>query len=397
MEFRRARLDEQPNRGLVERFEREIVPLLHERRRFAEATDFRLYDLRTDGGVAEDVFAFSNGRGGDRSLVVYHNRFASVAGWIRESVEYAVKASDGSKSLRRSSLADALELSGDDGAFVAFRDARSGLEFIRSGRELHERGLFVELDAYRGLVFGGFRELREAPDAAWSELAARLAGRGVPSLDDALADLRLAPIHALVAALLEPDLGPAETARRRSALLEAAGVAGATPARVPTTAKSAVAAPSPTPARRAVLDPAVRAATLLEGLDRATFDRLRLHVPLRAAGLDDWEILRARVALGLARPSQVRDARRLADAWFADGEVRAFLGVNEWEGVEWFGREAFDSLLELVADLERAAGVLRVPAVLAKLRAAADRGGYGLADFLAELGAASAPTRRQPS
>ncbi|HSL32404.1 MAG TPA: hypothetical protein VK871_02070, partial [Candidatus Limnocylindrales bacterium] len=147
----------------------------------------------------------------------------------------------------------------------------------------------------------------------------------------------------------------------------------------------------------AALDPAVRAATLLDGLDRAAFDRLRLHVPLRAAGLDDWEILRARVALGLARPSQVRDARRLADAWFADGEVRAFLGVNEWEGVEWFGREAFDSLLELVAGLERAAGMPRVPAVLAKLRAAADRGGSRLPDFLTELGTASGPGRRRRS
>jgi glycosidase len=56
MEFRRARLDEQPNEGLVARFEREISPLLHQRRRFAEAADFRLYDVVTDGGaVAEDV------------------------------------------------------------------------------------------------------------------------------------------------------------------------------------------------------------------------------------------------------------------------------------------------------------------------------------------------------
>ena len=44
------------------------------------------------GGVDEDVYAYSNGHGPDRSLVVYHNRFASVAGWIRDSVPFVTKA-----------------------------------------------------------------------------------------------------------------------------------------------------------------------------------------------------------------------------------------------------------------------------------------------------------------
>ena len=54
MEFRRAMLDEQPDPWLVERHEREIFPLLHRRAWFAEAADFLLYDLVTDGGVDED-------------------------------------------------------------------------------------------------------------------------------------------------------------------------------------------------------------------------------------------------------------------------------------------------------------------------------------------------------
>src|SRR5258705_5536118 len=136
MEFQRARLDEIPNEGLVARFEAEIVPLLHERWRFAGAADFRLYDVVTEGGdVAENVYAYSNGRGPDRSLIVYHNTFCSAAGWVRESVPFAVKAGEGQKTLGRSTLADALELGGggrgsDAGGFLAFRDARSGLEFL---------------------------------------------------------------------------------------------------------------------------------------------------------------------------------------------------------------------------------------------------------------------------
>ena len=161
MEFRRARLDERPNEGLVARFEAEIVPLLHERWRYAGAADFRLYDVITDGGgVAEDVYAYSNGRGPDRSLVVYHNKFGSAAGWIRGSVPFAIKAPDGQKSSASSTIAEALEVvdghhGSDAGRFLAFREARSGLEFLRPTGEIRERGLLVELDAYRCLLFGG--------------------------------------------------------------------------------------------------------------------------------------------------------------------------------------------------------------------------------------------------
>ena len=50
MEFRRASMDEQPDHWLIERHEREIVPLLHRRGDFAEARDFLLYDVAADGG-----------------------------------------------------------------------------------------------------------------------------------------------------------------------------------------------------------------------------------------------------------------------------------------------------------------------------------------------------------
>src|SRR5215210_2124935 len=84
MEFRRATLDERADQWLVERHEREIFPLLHRRGAFAGADDFVFYDfLRDDGAVDDNVFAYSNGGGADRSLVVYHNRFASTAGHVR--------------------------------------------------------------------------------------------------------------------------------------------------------------------------------------------------------------------------------------------------------------------------------------------------------------------------
>jgi glycosidase len=194
MEFRRATLDEQPDRWLVERHEREIFPLLHRRAQFAGADTFLLYDFETDGGgVDENVFAYSNGTGMGRSLVVYHNRFGSTAGRVRRSVGYAVKAADGSKRTMQHSLAEGLALPAD--GYVAFRDARAGLEYLRSAAELRDAGLWIELDAYRCHVFWEFRELAD-PAGVWGRLAAHLGGRGVPSLDDALRELELEPVHA---------------------------------------------------------------------------------------------------------------------------------------------------------------------------------------------------------
>ena len=204
MEFRRARLEEVPDPWLVERHQREIFPLFHRRGWFAEAHDFLLYDLVTDGGgVDEHVLAYSNGTGPTRSLVIYHTRFGSTAGTIRESAAYARRSAGGAKRLVRRSLAEGLGLPNDPSVFVTFRDARTGLAYIRSSRELWERGLWLALDAYQGHVFWEFDEVRDGSAGQWRRLADRLAGAGVPSLEEALVEQQLEPVHAPVRALFE--------------------------------------------------------------------------------------------------------------------------------------------------------------------------------------------------
>jgi pimeloyl-ACP methyl ester carboxylesterase len=190
MEFQRARLDEQPNGGLIAHFEAQILPLLRERRRFAGSADFRLYDVTGDDGhLVEDVFAYSNGRGADRSLIAYHHKFGSTSGWVRDSVPFAVKAADGSKTMQRESLASALGLSGPDDGWLRFRDWRSGEESLRSVGEIRRRGMRVDLDAYGRLVLLEIAEVADAPEEPWSRLAAEIGGGTVPSLDAALAAL----------------------------------------------------------------------------------------------------------------------------------------------------------------------------------------------------------------
>ncbi|NLF02803.1 MAG: alpha-amylase [Anaerolineales bacterium] len=206
MEYRRAYWDEQPDPALVERHEREICPLLHRRYLFAEVDAFRLYDFYTASGqVTEDVFAYSNRRGYERALVVYHNKYAEVRGWIRTSVHYAVQTSgDGSSQLAQSSLAEGLGLSDDEGMYTIFRDHVTGLEYIRGNRGLAEGGLYVELAAYQYHVFLDFREVHDDDQHPYTELAAHLGGRGVPSVEEALKWVLLEPIHRPFRELVHP-------------------------------------------------------------------------------------------------------------------------------------------------------------------------------------------------
>jgi glycosidase len=388
MEFRRARLDEVPNAGLIAYFEAQIVPLLRERRRFAGSADFRLYDVVADGGsLVEDVFAYSNGRADERSLIVYHNKFGDAAGWIRDSVPFAIKDADGTKTTRRDRLADALELHGPADGWLRFRDRRSGLESLRSVGEIRDRGLFVDLGAYECLVLDELREVVSTADEPWAGLAGELHGHAVPSLDEALADHRLRPVHSIVGRVLVA-MTPEDLTARRAELAGAAGLplASVTPA-------TAVAVPEPAvPVKAADLDPAARAALRLRPLARLAFDELRISTALRAAGLDSGAIERTRVALELAHPRTTADPTALATGWLADPEVRVFLQVHEWDGVEWLVRERWVALVRLADALDWASGARRTSPAIAQLLPAAERAGDRVDGIVASL---PAPVRRR--
>ncbi len=194
MEFRRAYWDEKPDPYLVERHKRQIFPLLHRRALFAGVENFLLYDFFTSAGwVNEDVFAFSNRLGNDRALVVYHNKFAETDGWIRWSAGYKAREK-GSTKLVQKSLSEGLGLLGQENHFVLFKDILSGLEYIQPADELAQKGLHIKLSAYQAYVFSDFREVHDDEFGSYRSLSQYLAGRGVPSIQEALHELILAPI-----------------------------------------------------------------------------------------------------------------------------------------------------------------------------------------------------------
>ncbi len=208
MEYRYAKWDEQLDRDLIWRHEREIFPLLKQRHLFADVKNFLLYDFFTpEGFVNENVFAYSNRAGDERALVIYHNKYESARGWVRSSVAYSARTDGGDKpKLVQKDLGEGLGLHADQGHFCIFRDHVAGLEYIRNSKELCDRGFYIELGAYKYYVYTDFREVQDDEWHQYANLSTYLNGCGVPNLQDALRELFLQPVHVAFKELVNATL-----------------------------------------------------------------------------------------------------------------------------------------------------------------------------------------------
>ena len=209
MEYSRAYRDERPDGYMVDRHEREIFPLMKKRHVFSGSADFCLYDFHgSDSGVNENVFAYTNRAGDERTLVFYNNSYSQAAGWINQT---AVAAPRKDGLIRQSSLCEALGLHGEDRFFAVFREQRSGLWYIRSSKEIAERGFFATLNGYEAQVFLDIQEKEEAAGALpgtwesrWSLLNHTLNGRGARDLEEAAMDTFLWELYTPFREILSP-------------------------------------------------------------------------------------------------------------------------------------------------------------------------------------------------
>jgi glycosidase len=361
MEYRRAYVDEIPDAGLIERHERELFPLLHLRHVFAEVDDFALYDFYSaDGSVNEDVFAFSNRRDGVRSLVVYHNRYADTNGWIRTA------------AVTGRSLAEALSLGGGEDDYVVMRDGRTDLLYLRSHAELAEKGLFLALGAYACHVFVEMYDVHDE-DGSYGRLAGWLSGRGVASIEEAMGELVLAPLHAALAELRGGD-----------AVREAAALIGVTEEQPLTefTKADVLEVARAVEAMIAVYRPDMaRGRWIYEwNVQRAWPDAdiyaLRLDSESEAgkrvtakAGATSAAVTAATGSAAAGNGIEPRELLR-------DERFRRAIGVNDHDGTLWFNRERFEHALHVLALPRRA-----------ELKRAAQRAGYRLDLFEKELAA----------
>ena len=413
MEYKRAYWDEAVDEGLVRGHDMWIFPLLRRRWLFSGSERFVLYDFYAGHEVDENVFAYSNRAGDQRALVLYHNRHATTAGWIRGSVSFAVKRDDGETELHRTTLGESLDFRDDERIFYAFRDLTEGLEYLRNGRELREKGLYAELGEYQFHVFMDFREIHEDADNSWGRLCASLNGRGVESLDDERKQVLHASLNEAFQTLLmlvpdgETGVLAAVTARQKDVVSAAQRFMAilnarqkgkrhkiAAPADIPACLALLASLQASRPASKearafrarvvALLDATAGARLLLAWLLLRTsgieFDSFGLDYSLRRL-LTDTDVQDARhgvqlfmALLALGNPAGTEVVKPAAGL-FSPAACRAFLLVHESGGVEWFNKERFEELVAWLAVVTLASRAEQRPAArtLATWLASAER------------------------
>jgi glycosidase len=445
MEYRRAYRDEAPDAGFVERHDREIFPLMKKRHLFSGASAFFLYDFyNAEGGINENVFAYTNRCGEDHALVLVNNRYESAAGWINAS-PVAVPQKDG--TTRQDKLAEALSLHYDERYFTLLRETRSGLWFLRNSKDLHEHGLFVMLHGYEAQVYLDIHEVCDDEQGNWAKLHHALEGRGTPNPEDAMEDLAFGPLYAafnavfaaedetlaetLTAFMIEARRylpkksakSDKETAARaeKTAMEKAAKEIAASIKEAGTLVqpgelveKSAVkpaAQPETPPENDAPLDDTlffVRAYLVLTvlralsahkaaGEDAAKWSRewhlaRKLREIAIARGVDrntaDHAAKTAVAVLARSTPEKSLTAASIAAGCLEQEDARDLLGVNIFDNVVWYNKERFDLTLRyapLYASSEKGADTKAVMRIVKEIAAADKEAGYRLETLAALL------------
>ncbi|MCM2264541.1 MAG: glycogen synthase GlgA [Desulfuromonadales bacterium] len=391
MEYRRAYWDETPDEAFVAHHERQIFPLLHRRLHFSGVDDFQIYDLTTAHGIDENVYAYSNGPAGDRTLVLYNNSPHATSGHIQQSAPKAAHGREGEIG-PATTLTRQFDITpGANNRYCRFRDLRDSCEYLRPVNRL-DSGMDVVLGPYHYHVFHAFQVVTDH-DGSWAALYAQVGDNPVADLDLALFRLRhqhlwtawqkvMEPgrLHALAGAMLGTPLTP--TARILAADLDddlhtLAGLLSGDavlPTRIPPLADDLLLLAGWLKYREI--------APLLEfwrGADSIAypllcwrlFEQLHRHLPatdaplwprLCSVGLDlgwreglsagqgsrDLPLAMLLIAIGRQAPPPALDAMGFA-ALVRDPVQQPLLGINRHGGEIWFNRERMSALIAALA------------------------------------------------
>lgn len=198
MEYTRAYKDEQPDEGLMQRHRHDIFPLLHKRYLFAQIENFLFYDVWNNGSVNENIFAYSNSVGNERTIVFYNNKYERASGWIKQSCEYAVKTGPGESDVRTESksLSEAMGLTYGQNHFCIFREHKAGLWFVRKSDDIINGGMFVGLNGFEYQVYLDVQQVEDTADGKYAKLNELLNGSGTKDLDAAWLEYRYKELYA---------------------------------------------------------------------------------------------------------------------------------------------------------------------------------------------------------
>lgn len=194
MEYRKSYYTEFPDLHLIRRHEEEIFPLMQKRHLFSQVEHFELYDVYNgNGNVNENVFAYSNVSGDERALIIFNNSYSSINGWINFS-SGKVHPSDEKKNIHRRKLCEALHLHYNESIFYVVKEHKSKLEYLIPAEKLFYNGFHFSLTGYDYKAFINFREVYDY-NGVYRRLFEQIGDDGVPSVENALQEMNLTPIH----------------------------------------------------------------------------------------------------------------------------------------------------------------------------------------------------------
>ena len=196
MEYTRSYKNESPDSGLLERHKHQIFPLMKKRWLYANIENFLLFDVWENGHVNENVFAYSNAAGNEKSIVLYNNSYERAFGTIHTSATYAVKTGNGNETkLITRTLGQGIGASDFENCFILFKNLVNGLWYIRRSSEICRNGLFISLNGYETQVLQEIYEVTDDSSNKWSRLCENLAGKGVENLEIAWLELEYAQLY----------------------------------------------------------------------------------------------------------------------------------------------------------------------------------------------------------
>ena len=125
-------------------------------------------------------------------MVIYLNNLAETKVFVKNSVGFADKLTE-DKIVIQKSLIDGLALPKEE--YCTFKDYLTGLEYIRRNRDLHEQGLYLELQAYQMFLFMDFQLVQDNEFFHYAQLYDLLGGKGVYDINETLHEIIYQPLH----------------------------------------------------------------------------------------------------------------------------------------------------------------------------------------------------------
>lgn len=203
MEYSKAYFDEKPNERLIAEHYRRIFPLFRKRYLFSNVDLFNIYDCMNNGHVQEAVFAYVNGSGDERNLVLVNNQYERSSGTINKSANKLLKK-DSERSLVSISLAENLSLHFSAKSYVIFDCFTDGLSYLYPSMNIFDYGFAFTLNGYESRVYWNIREVEDT-DGIYEKLYKIHKGEGIKDINKAITLLKLAPVYKILEPLRKRD------------------------------------------------------------------------------------------------------------------------------------------------------------------------------------------------